>query len=212
MNSIERHDRVRRIGFHYVVASSLSSGSGGATLIPSQFPQLDVIADSFALYRFADLKIRLLPNATRTGLQSAGYYPGQTDVPPANGVLASVPLSAVCLGATQTTPTEWCPIDKLDLQGYLPWYKTKVGTPAQEFETQGTVYVAGANAEGFALEMRGVIEFKNPVNTTSTPMLRGMEPKSQDRNFGLPSAKLATCVDTRVFIPSPSGSRTPGTG
>ncbi len=57
------------------------------------------------------------------------------------------------------------------LAGYQPWYKTVVGTPDPSAEVQGTIYINGTSTDSYSLELRGVYEFKNPVNAGSTPAL-----------------------------------------
>jgi predicted secreted protein len=166
-----RHDRIEKVVFHDAIATSLTSGAGSVTINPTQFNTLNSVCESFALYKFSRIEFRLHPTGTRTHAQAAGYYPGTVDTAPTSDVAIMRNLSSVALGTSTTVPTEWVRLNSEDLKGYIPWYKTKVGTPANEFETQGNIYLYGIASELYYLEIRGVCEFKNQVDIAQTPAL-----------------------------------------
>lgn len=194
----QQHDRVEVIVFHELIRTTLTAGGGGATLVPTQFNTPLTVSDGFALYRFSRLEFRLIPEGTRTQAISAGYYPGTVDTVPANSSQVAVVLSSCVLGSAQTTPTEWVKLGASDLRGYIPWYKTKVGTPADQFEIQGNVYVAGSGTDPYCLEVRGICEFKNQLSVSQTPMVRDRLGKDdRDRLLALLNVSLPAQNNTK---------------
>jgi hypothetical protein len=187
----QRHDRVESIVFHDLIRTTLSAGVGGATIVPTQFNTITTVSDAFALYRFSRLEFRLIPDGARTQTQVAGYYPGTTDTLPSTQPQVAETLSSCVLGATQTIPSEWVRLNASDLKGYLPWYKTKVGTPANEFEIQGNVYTVGSGSESYCLEIRGICELKNQLSVSQTPMVRDrLGKEDRDRLLALLNVSL----------------------
>lgn len=161
-----------QIPFHsFEDAAALVAGASTITVFPGSFTRVNAVADTYALYRVVDLRYRLIPNSTITSAQTASFLPGITDTVPTSKVNNMEALNACVLAVRQTCPTEWVVLNKKDLQGYQPWYKTVVGTPDTAVEIVGNIYVIGTGTETYSMEIRGIFEFKNPVNPSSTPML-----------------------------------------
>ncbi len=166
------HEKPVKVPFHYIKAYTLSGGATSENVAPASFPRLGTIADGYALYRFTELKYRIVPDSTITARQTACYIPGAVDTPPSSSSQASEILEAVCLGTRQTTPSDWGKCQPRDLTSYLPWYKTVVGSPDPIVEIQGALFMVGTGTEQVVVEYRGICEFKNPIDTASTPQLR----------------------------------------
>jgi len=166
------HDRVRDEVFRYVAQVTQTAGAASLNIAPGSFPRLNSIADSYSLYRFKELRYRILPNTTISGLQSASYLPGAVDTPPSTTTTINEIVSTTVLGQRQTNPSDWVVLRAGDLSGYLSWYKTVIGTPDPIDEVQGAIYIVGNGVEVCTLEIRGVCSFKNQVATANTPMLR----------------------------------------
>ncbi len=166
-------NKVLRQPFHFYSSFGLTSGAASINISPATFPRVLTIADGFALYRCVELEFRLVPNGN-TDSEVAGYIPGGVDTPPTTVLQVSEILNSVVLSADATKPSQWAKLRWNQLRGYMEWYKTIVGTLDPTEEIQGAIFVAGfpASAGPVWLEFRGVFEFKNPVPTASTPMMR----------------------------------------
>jgi hypothetical protein len=169
--NLEYHEKVERIPFHSAITGVMSGGSGSFNIAPATFGRLNTVADTYALYRFSDLRFRMRPMATRSTLQSAAYLPGAVDTVPSTPNANAEALESVVLGATEVVPTEWAVVKNRDLMSYLPWYKTIVGSPDPIIEIQGAIFLNGTGTDAYAVEVRGICDFKSPINTASTPML-----------------------------------------
>ncbi len=181
-----KHNKVERVPFHYYTSITLSSGAGSMNLQPSSFPRLGIVADTYALYRFTEVAYRIRDGAG-TSDQVVSYLPGAVDTPPAANAANSEALNSVILGVGETVPSDWARLKWLDLKGYLPWYKTVVGTPDPIDEIQGAFFATGTGAETVKVEFRGVCEFITPVNNGSTPQsrLQAIYARERDRMLRL---------------------------
>ncbi len=186
--------KIERTAFHYIQSGSLASGAASLSLSPASITRLATVADVFALYRFVDLRFRLLPNAAISAAagaeQVASYEPGIVDTAPASSAAGANAINSVVLSTRQSVPTEWCHVDDSTLRTYTQWLKTVAGTPATDVEVQGTIFINGAGTDGYLLEMRGVVEFKNPINAGSTPALvrEAMLSRERDRLLAILAA------------------------
>lgn len=145
------------------------------------------VADGYEFYKVKKLEFRLEPattgaTASRTGTQAACFIAGITDVAPGNYQLASEVVEHVLLANAQTTPSEWCRVPKSILSGYMPWYKTIVGTPDASVELQGVIYIINGGADSCQVHVRGVISFKAGVPTSSTPMVRQLAEMRREKD------------------------------
>jgi hypothetical protein len=126
-------------------------------------------ADAWTHYRVKKLKFRLVPFTPHVGLLAVGYVGGIQDTPPATVAAILELLPASLIGPTQTVYTQWISPSKSELAGPLPWYKTIQGTADSTEEAPGQVALAGTVADGYAVELSGVLEFKGSVATANTP-------------------------------------------
>jgi len=172
--TIERHDRIEKIPFHLYWTGALTAGVSSLAVNPDNLGRMTSIGDTFALYRATDMRLRLFPDAARTGTQILSWIPGVTDTAPSTVIFASYALSSVVLGATMTVPSAELRLNSNDLRSYTPWLKTKAGTPDVDVENQGTLYINGTGTDIFGIEIRGILEFKNPIAVGSTPAEKEM--------------------------------------
>jgi len=161
--------------FHYVLNASLVAGVSNFPLSPnaSVSPRAVVEADTWAHFRVRRLKFRLHPDPTSGNAVSsaAGYVGGIQDTVPATvGAITELLPSAFLSGGT-SLPTEWVVVTAKDLAGPLPWYKTIPGSADPTEEAPGTICVAGVSTDTYAIEFRGVFEFKVAVSTANTPLM-----------------------------------------
>ncbi len=178
--------------FHRTFTGSLSSGAGTVGIAPDTLgSRMVALSDTYNFYRIEKLEYRLHPNGTRTALQGAGFYPGVLDTAPANITDLSESPHTQLLGTSATVPTSWSKLSWRSLESYFPWYKTKAGSLDPSEEQQGTFYFIGGSTDPYSLEVSGVMAFRTPVNTGSTPALREQQMMLRERERLL---KILSCV------------------
>ncbi len=139
-------------------------------LQPVSFTRVLAEADGYELYRFTKLKFRLID--TVNAYLAAAYFPGVTDTAPTSETQICANPQHTFLGVNQTVPSGWVTLGK-ELRGYEPWYKTIAGTPDPAQEIQGNIFItASSSTVAFHIQIKGVIEFRGPVPTGSTPAMR----------------------------------------
>jgi len=101
----------------------------------------------------------------------AGYVGGVQDTIPATFLQLGELLPSCYLAAiVQSVPTDWVKVSASDLAGPLPWYKTVPGTADATEEAPGEVVILTSGlTDTYAIEYRGVFEFKTSVNSVNTP-------------------------------------------
>ncbi len=156
--------------FHYLLTTSLVSGAFSFNLLPSSFPRVGVEADCWAHWRLKKLMFRLHRGATINGPQAIAYVGGVEDTPVSSITQAMEILPSAYMTQTQTVPTEWVHVTKLEMSGPLPWYKTVAGTADPTEESPGQVAITGSGTDAFYAEFRGTLEFKTSLATANTPM------------------------------------------
>ncbi len=163
--------------------------------------QLSVAADNFANnitsmalvyqnYRFVELEYELLPRPASSNILVAGYYPDATVTSPAGPSTAMENLDAIAMPATghQTVPVKHrVPLARL--RGQLQWYKCTDDASDIEFDTQGIIVFTGTGTELVNCIVRGVCEFKNPVDASAG--LQRMRSLLEDSIPSTPSYVLA---------------------
>ncbi len=166
---------------------TVGAGAPGLTqviLVPATFDRALAIADSFAFYRFKNVKIIVSPNVSASSVDysasmAMGFLPGVApDTPPASqdNVMNLSRAKFHGFGKTVDTILNLRPKD-LIMDAQLPWFKTIAGTPDSQFEQQGIVYFYWFNRgagtpPGFSVVVEYIIEFQGLVPTTSTPLRR----------------------------------------
>lgn len=164
-----------RVPCHGRISNSLTSGLFSQSLAPTLFSTITAISDVFEMYRFTNLKYRMLPaggTVIPTGSQVCGYLPGVIDTASGLTVGSLIQSRHTCfITERQVTPTPWIKVPRAVLQSYGNWYKTVVGTPDVATEIQGGIYVAGTGTDSFVVEVSAVIEFKDLVVAGATPMI-----------------------------------------
>ncbi len=162
-----------KIAFHSLVQNTLATGAAAIGFSADAFgPRGVALADAYNFYRIEELKYRLIPGAALTGTQVAAFYPGVIDSAPNTNSANSESLHAVVLGSKQTTPTGWMTLSPAATMSYFPWLKTKAGSLDPSEEQQGNFYITGSGSDVYVIEYAGIVAFRSPVATGSTPMAR----------------------------------------
>lgn len=161
------------VPFHNVVVGALVAGVSGFLASPNatMSARSATEADAWAHFRIRSLKFRLRvdPGVANATDLAAGFVGGVQDTSPASIANVVELLPSVYLAGGETIPTEWMVVPKADLSGPLPWYKTIPGTADATEEAPGAISIVGNGTSSFALEVRGVFEFKVSVATANTP-------------------------------------------
>ena len=159
--------------FRSFIATALSGGVSTIPVSPNSnlCTRLLALADNYAQYRFLDLKYRMFRVSGATSVQAAAFISGVTDTGPSSILTGVETGNATILGAIQTVPSDWVNVPRSILAGQLPYYKTVVGSPDAIDEIQGNLYLLGTGTENVHVEVRGTIEFKQPVDAANTPSL-----------------------------------------
>ncbi len=160
----------------YLLTSTLSAGKATVDLNPTTLGsgRLVGVADGFALYRLVKARFRLINNntgVTAGSIQGACILPGITDTAPSNAVQVCVVPGHTILGAGSTIPSKWVTVSGAAIKGPLPWYKTVPGTPDPFDESQCSLFIVGTSSDTYAVEIQLWYEFRDPVETNSTPAL-----------------------------------------
>lgn len=150
-------------------------------LQPSTFGRLTTIQDSYELFRFVDVRFRLLPNADQASVGVDKTASVALVCEPDISTPASVPQLAyqayysVVSTTSQTVPTQWFKMPRKVLAGAFAWYGCNSPAGTDPPPSQGEFWFAQTSASGandsWVLEVRGVCEFSCPANPTNTPEL-----------------------------------------
>ncbi len=173
MSKARRNHDGAIVPFHYLLQTSLVAGTSAFVVGPNGTvsPRLNSEADAWAHYRIRDFRFRLHPDPTAVDVNSvaAGFVGGIQDTAPATIAAISELLPSVFLSGGTTVPTEWVRVSAEELRGPLPWYKSVPGNADLTEENPGQICVAGTGTQPYAIEMRGVFEFKTAVATANSP-------------------------------------------
>jgi len=156
--------------FHYVQSGTFTAGLFGLLLSPAAFPRVAIEADVWAHYRVRKFSFRLLPTSPVTVAQAASFIGGIQDTNPSTLAQVTEILSSCVKGVGQTTPSSWVHVQRDELAGPFPWYKSVAGTADPTEESPGTISIVGTGTETFIIEFRGIFEFKTSVATGNTPL------------------------------------------
>jgi len=132
-------------------------------------PRMVNEADAWALWRLKALRYRLRHATTLTGVQGMCYIAGVTDAGPGTVTALSENHAYTVLMPTDTVPSPWVKVPKALLGGYEVWYKTVPGSPETADEQPGAIFLAGTGTDVVSYEVDFTIEFRDAVNTGSTP-------------------------------------------
>jgi len=156
--------------FHYAQLGTFTAGLFGILLSPAAFPRVATEADVWAHFRVRKLSFRLLPTSPTTVGQAASFIGGIQDTNPSTYAQVTEILASCVKGVGQTTPSSWVHVQRSELAGPLPWYKSVAGTSDPTEESPGTISIVGTGTETFNIEFKGVFEFKTSVATGNTPL------------------------------------------
>lgn len=198
-NSFNQLDTVRVHVRHYVEAA-LSASAATIQVSPAMCAQSAQYADAFQMYKVTKLRFRLYRVGTTGTTQAAVYLPGVTDNPPSTiSTVGTIPHAAI-LPLTATVPTRWSVVNSKDLQSYMSWYKTIVGSPSADAEIQGNIFIRGNGTDQYAIEIDAIFVFRDSVPTGVTPQERGRIETLKEKERLL---RILAC-------PSPAPASTPG--
>lgn len=161
---------ITRVAFHRLAVVALSGVTGNSTvsLTPnnSGIGSLDEIADQFDLFRCVALKYRIHSmDPTDTTVQAAAFVPDIDVQTVTSTSLSQSPIAAV-QAPFNGVPSPWIRVPGSQLKGMLDWYKCTADAGAAEFESQGLIILAGGLSDNLTIEIRGMMEFKNPLSAT----------------------------------------------
>lgn len=160
---------VTNVDFHRINSVTLSGVTGMNTYSvnpqSTQLGAMDQLADQFDLFRVIDLEYRIHPTDPTDSTVVALAFVPDVDIQ----TTTSTQLSMSPIAAVQTNfsgvPSSWMRVPPSQLKGMLDWYKCTPDAGAAEFESQGLLVVAGGLGDVVYFEVRGVMQFKNPVAT-----------------------------------------------
>lgn len=159
---------ITTVAFHRFGPAALSGVTGNLTIpVNPQTNNLGCIAevgDEFDLFRVIELMYRVHPmDPTDTVVQAMAYVPDIDVQTVTVGQLAQSPTAAVN-SPFCGVPSPWMKVPRSQLKGMLDWYKCSPDAGAAEFESQGLIILAGGLSDNCTFELRGLIQFKNPVS------------------------------------------------
>ncbi len=162
-----RQPSVVRIPFQYYMNQAMTSGAIQLQVTPQSFTTLNPISDVYELYRFTELQYEILPRGSLNTL-SVGYYPDAFVTNPASQITAMANLDAIIIPgvSAQTTPVKHT-VPQSRLRGQLPWYKCVGDAAGTDMEVQGLLVYIGSGTEATNSIIRGICEFKNPMDATA---------------------------------------------
>jgi len=174
--------------FHGLYAGSLTAGAAAISMNPvaaSYSSRVQAEADAWCHYRIKQLRFRLHPTPSTAGIQACGFVGGVQDTAPATVATVMELLPSAYMGVEQTVPTEWIRVSPSELAGPLPWYKAIAGAADSTEESPGLFCVAGTGTEAFAIELRGVFEFKTAAATANTPLGRQLITRRREERLAV---------------------------
>lgn len=158
---------ITRVAFHRISATTMSGATGTSTVVvnpqSTSLGDLDDVGNQFDLFRVSKLKYRLHPMDPSNLIGSLAYIP-DIDVQTATATQLSGSPIAVVQTPFSGVPSPWMTVPKSQLKGMLDWYKCVADAGAAEFESQGVLYLACGLSDVLYWEVRGIMEFKNPVS------------------------------------------------
>ncbi len=179
------------LGSRVEVVSGRSNFNYGATtsatiaIQPSTFSRCLAIADVFQFYRFTHVRVQVVPADNSVVL---GYAPGALfDTPPTTAAsIIELPIALYHGAANFNNSFLNIPRSELLKDAQIPWFKTIVGTPAAQFETQGNVYlVTGAGATGGIVVVEWTCEFQSWNLAGQSPLKSLSAPSEKSSDEGI---------------------------
>lgn len=172
-----------------IQGQQLFTATANASLVtipirPSSFTRVLAIADSFSFYRFTSLHIEVLPTWENEsagtqdyGSLAYGYGPGalpDTAISTEAGVLA-LPFADFMSNGSTVPRKLRIPRKELLKNSQILWFKTILGTPDEQFETQGYIYlwatINGSFSNGINLMIKFTCELQGWILAANTPWL-----------------------------------------
>jgi len=198
------------LDFHFIFATTLVGGVFGLPANPTSMSsfstRLGAQADLWAHFRWKSLRFRLRVNPSTVAQQFVGYVGGVQDSPPATGQAIMELIPSTMMDVDQTVPSEWISVPRVDLAGALPWYKAVPGGPDATEESPGTLIVVGTGTEAFAVEVRGVMEFKTGLSTANTPLFAQARALMRAERLRIERERESVRLRTLLAPPAPSAA------
>jgi hypothetical protein len=202
------------IEFHGLYSGALTAGAAAISMNPvaaSYSSRLQAEADAWCHYRIRQLRFKLHPTPTTTAIQACGFVGGVQDTAPATVATIMELIPSAYMGVDQSVPSEWIRVSPSELAGPLPWYKAIAGAADGTEESPGVFCVAGATTEAFAIELRGVFEFKTAAATANTPLGRQLIARRREERLAVQREReRAHIVGVLSSPPVPASSQIAG--
>ena len=163
---------------------------------PSSFARCLAIADVFQFYRFTKLRVTVIPVDNSVVV---AYAPGAAfdTAPTTFAALIELPIAKYHGSAKFMETVMDVPRKELLGDAQIPWFKTIVGTPAAQFETQGNLYVTtGGGANGGILVIEWTVEFQSWNLAAQSPLvyLPGSVEQGSPSTSGDDKKRSADCL------------------
>jgi hypothetical protein len=81
-------------------------------------------------------------------------------------------------------------VSKSTLSGPLPWYHTRAGTFDVTESVPATLCYGGNGTDNIHVWFSGVIEFKDPIPTSSTPVVMALRAKVREEKDGADAQRM----------------------
>ncbi len=148
--------KVETISGRTLITILNAATSGSVSLSPAAFPRAAAIADVFEFYRFTSVRVTL---PTSSQAYAVGYTNQQFDTAPAT-IFEVMELPYAQRQESTCTVYHSFSMGRKELigDGQIKWWKTIPGTPATQFELQGTFYGAGGS-QTLYLTVEWTVEF-----------------------------------------------------
>lgn len=168
--------KIVTVPFSGYILVTTASGVGSSPITPAgvgaALSRFSAMCDQYGLYRLKSMKFRVVKDQNTTLV--AGVLSNFQDTSLSTINLLLEAQATQIAGSLENYRAPYMNVPREILAGALPWYKTIAGTPDSWEETPATIYVinGAGTTGGVIVELRFVVEFKDPVAPASTPEVR----------------------------------------
>jgi hypothetical protein len=168
---------VANVNVHCIIGIGASGGAANWALNPyntTLFPRLNTLCQAYAQYRVMKLKYRILPNGS--GSTVLTYYPTTVSSAPTTSAAIMESPNAIGKSITQTVPTQWHSVPRVQLAGPYRWYDTQ--SASGYIAQPGFLYAYASSTQNDWVEVVAKYQFQmgdaiavglHPTATTRPP-------------------------------------------
>ncbi len=161
---------VVRVQVHYYSPQSLAAGLALNPLVPSNLgTAVASVSDGYEYYRWRKLKFRIFAATTPGAASVVAGYPNA--FPASIAALMETPPAVLHLSSSETVWSRWVVVPPEFYKGPFEWYHTRLGTYDVTEVYACSAAFAGTGTAVIHFELVGEMEFKDIVNTSSTPLM-----------------------------------------